>query len=100
MELFQNERGLDLEEFVRLALQRSKTAKEAVLTMGALVEKYGYRTYNGLDGDIVGIADPNEGWWMEGTSVGGYPLARDDDSDHPRHIKPESPRVCPGIGCR
>jgi len=69
-ELFQNERGLDLEEFVRLALQRSRTAKEAIVTMGTIIEKYGYRSHNGLDGDIFSIADPNEGWWMEVT-IGG-----------------------------
>jgi dipeptidase len=80
-ELFQNEHGIDLEEFVRLALQRSKTAREAVQIMGGLVEKYGYRSHNGLDGDIVGIADPNEGWWMEVT-IGGIWVARrvPDDS--------------------
>ena len=74
-ELFQNERGIDLEEFVRLALQRSRTAKEAVLIMGGLIEKYGYRSHNGLDGDIVSIADPNEGWWMEVT-IGGIWVAQ------------------------
>jgi len=74
-ELFQNERGLDLEEFVRLALQRSRTAKEAVQIMGALIEKYGFRSHNGLDGDIVSIADPNEGWWMEVT-IGGLWVAQ------------------------
>ena len=74
-ELFQNERGLDLEEFVRLALQRSRTAREAVVTMGGLIEKYGYRSHNGLDGDIVAIADPDEGWWME-VAIGGLWIAR------------------------
>ena len=74
-ELFQNERGIDLQEFVRLALQRSRTAREAVQTMGALVEKYGYRSYNGMDGELVSIADPNEGWWMEVT-IGGLWVAQ------------------------
>jgi dipeptidase len=74
-ELFQNERGIDLQEFVQLALQRSRTAKEAVLTMGGLIEKYGYRSHNGLDGDMVSIADPNEGWWMEVT-IGGIWVAQ------------------------
>jgi dipeptidase len=74
-ELFQNERGLDLEELVRLAFQRSRTAKEAVLIMGALIENYGYRSHNGLDGDIVSVADPNEGWWMEVT-IGGLWVAQ------------------------
>ena len=74
-ELFQNERGIDLQEFVQLALQRSRTAKEAVLIMGGLIEKYGYRSHNGLDGDIVSIADPGEGWWMEVT-IGGLWVAQ------------------------
>jgi dipeptidase len=80
-EFFQNERGLDLEEFVRLALQRARTAREAVAIMGGLIEKYGYRSHNGLDGDIVAIADPNEGWWME-VVIGGLWVAQrvPDDS--------------------
>jgi dipeptidase len=74
-ELFQNERGLDLQEFVTLALQRSRTAREAVQTMGGLIEKYGYRSYNGEDGDIFSIADPNEGWLME-VAIGGLWVAQ------------------------
>ena len=74
-ELSQNDRGLDLEEFVSLALQRSRTAREAVITMGGLIEKYGYRTYNGEDGDIFSIADPNEGWLME-VAIGGLWVAQ------------------------
>jgi dipeptidase len=74
-ELFQNERGIDLQELAQLALQRCRTAKEAVLTMGGLIEKYGYRSHNGLDGDIFSIADPNEGWWMEVT-IGGLWVAQ------------------------
>jgi dipeptidase len=73
-ELFQNERGIDLEEFMMLALQRSKTAREAVETMGRLMDKYGYRTYNGEDGDVASIADPAEGWLMEIT-IGGLWVA-------------------------
>jgi dipeptidase len=69
-ELFQNDRGIDLEEFVPLALERSRSAREAVLLMGGLVEKYGYRGLDGQDGDIFSIADPTEGWWMEIT-IGG-----------------------------
>jgi dipeptidase len=74
-ELFQNERGIDLEEFVTLALERSRSAREAVMLMGGLVEKYGYRGHNGRDGDIFSIADPNEGWWMEIT-IGGIWVAQ------------------------
>jgi dipeptidase len=66
-EFFQNDRGLDLEELVTLALERSRSARDAVQLMGGLIEKYGYRSHNGEDGDIFSIADPNEGWWMEVT---------------------------------
>ncbi|MFZ2053882.1 MAG: C69 family dipeptidase [Candidatus Aminicenantales bacterium] len=80
-ELFQNERGIDLQEFVTLALQRSRSAREAVRLMGGLIEKYGYRSHNGRDGDIFSIADPNEGWWME-IAIGGIWAAQrvPDDS--------------------
>jgi dipeptidase len=74
-ELFQNDRGVDLEELVTLAFQRSRSAREAVLLMGGLIEKCGYRSHNGEDGDLFGIADPNEGWWMEVT-IGGIWVAR------------------------
>ncbi|MGB7294009.1 MAG: C69 family dipeptidase [Candidatus Aminicenantales bacterium] len=74
-ELFQNERGIDLQEFVTLALERSRSAREAVLLMGGLIEKYGYRSHNGRDGDIISIADPSEGWWMEIT-IGGLWVAQ------------------------
>ena len=74
-ELFQNQRGLDLEEFVMLALQRARSAREAVQIMGDLIGKYGYRSYNGEDGDIFSIADPGEGWWME-VAIGGLWVAQ------------------------
>jgi dipeptidase len=73
-ELFQNERGIDLEEFATLALGCCRSAREAVVLMGSLVEKYGYRSHNGEDGDIFSIADSNEAWWMEIT-IGGIWVA-------------------------
>ena len=43
-----------------LVLERSKTAREAVINMAELTEKYGART------DIYILADPNEAWvWEE-----------------------------------
>jgi dipeptidase len=44
-----------------LAMDRAKTAREAIKIMGELVEKYGY--YGG--GESFSIADPNEVWIME-----------------------------------
>lgn len=48
-------------ELSRVALERSKTAREAVRLMGELIEKYGY--YG--TGETLLVADPNEGWVME-----------------------------------
>jgi|WetSurMetagenome_2_1015567.scaffolds.fasta_scaffold12822_2 dipeptidase len=46
---------------MRLALQRARTAREAVEVMAALVEEYGYAS----TGESISIGDPNEAWLME-----------------------------------
>jgi len=48
-------------ELSRVALERCKTAREAVKLMGELIEKYGY--YG--TGETLVVADPKEGWVME-----------------------------------
>jgi len=48
-------------ELSRVALERSRTAREAVKLMGELIEKYGY--YG--TGETLVVADPEEGWVME-----------------------------------
>lgn len=52
-------------ELSRVALERCKTAREAVLLMGQLIETYGY--YG--TGETLLVGDPNEGWVME---MAGY----------------------------
>jgi len=54
---------------MRLALQRARTAREAIRVMAELVEEYGYRS----TGESFSIADPNEVWIMEmiGPGPGG-----------------------------
>ncbi|MCD8165864.1 MAG: C69 family dipeptidase [Bacteroides sp.] len=52
---------LDYGSLIYIALQRSRTAREAIKTMTDLVQKYGY--YSG--GESFTIADPNEVWVME-----------------------------------
>jgi len=54
---------------MRLALQRAKTAREAIKVMAELVEEYGYTS----TGESFSIADPNEAWIMEmiGPGPGG-----------------------------
>lgn len=58
-------KGLHDNDYIRLALERSKTAREAVDVIGELTEKYS-QAWNGID-FIIG--DPNEAWLME---VTGY----------------------------
>jgi dipeptidase len=52
---------LDWTQVAALGLQRGKTAREAILAAGALVEKYGL---NG-DGESFLVADPREAWCFE-----------------------------------
>lgn len=54
---------------MRLALQRAKTAREAVEVMTSLVDVYGYAS----TGESFSIGDPNEAWYMEmiGPGPGG-----------------------------
>ncbi len=52
---------LDYGSLIYVALQRSKTAKEAIKVMTSLVQEYGYAS----GGESFTIADPNEIWIME-----------------------------------
>jgi len=52
---------LDYGSLIYIALQRSKTAREAINVMTSLVEKYGYYS----TGESFSICDPNEAWIME-----------------------------------
>ena len=57
-----NQEGLlDYFSLMRLALQRSATAREAIKCMAELVEEYGYNS----SGETLTICDPNEAWIME-----------------------------------
>lgn len=52
---------IDYGSLIQIALERSKTAREAIRTMTDLVEKYGYAS----SGESFSIADKNEVWVME-----------------------------------
>ncbi|MDD3405526.1 MAG: C69 family dipeptidase [Paludibacteraceae bacterium] len=52
---------LDYGSLIYIALQRSKTAREAIQIMTDLVAKYGYCS----EGESFSIADPQEVWIME-----------------------------------
>ena len=61
LELVNREGLLDYFSLMRLALQRSSTAREAIRCMVELVEEYGYNS----SGETLTICDPNEAWIME-----------------------------------
>ncbi|MEA1981060.1 MAG: C69 family dipeptidase [candidate division Zixibacteria bacterium] len=48
-------------DMMKLALERAKTAREAIKVMTSLVDKYGYRS----SGETFSIADTKEVWIME-----------------------------------
>ena len=57
---------LDYGSLIYIALQRSKTAREAINIMTTLVNKYGYCS----EGETFTICDPNEAWIMEMMGMG------------------------------
>lgn len=60
-ELVNHEGLIDYGSLIYIALQRSKTAREAIKIMTELVAEYGYYS----SGESFSIADPNEVWIME-----------------------------------
>ena len=52
---------IDYGSLIQIALERSKTAREAIKVMTDLVEKYGYAS----SGESFSIADKNEVWVLE-----------------------------------
>lgn len=53
--------GIDYGSLMYIALERCKTAREAIDCMVSLVEQYGYAS----EGETFSIADPNEIWIMD-----------------------------------
>jgi dipeptidase len=60
-ELKSDEGMLDCPELYRLALERAKTAREAIRIIGDLTKEYGYNDV----GECFTFADPNETWHFE-----------------------------------
>lgn len=52
---------IDYGSLIYIALERAKTAREAIGIMTSLVRQYGYAS----EGESFSIADPNEAWIME-----------------------------------
>ena len=53
--------GIDYGSLIYIALERSKTAREAIEWMITLVNEYGYAS----EGETFSIGDPNEVWMMD-----------------------------------
>lgn len=61
---------MTIEQAQIFALQRCKTAREAILLIGQLVTDYGFLPSAGPNPEALCIADKNEVWIMETFSVG------------------------------
>jgi dipeptidase len=57
----QSKAVIDYGSLIWITLQRSKTAREAINTIGALLSEYGYAS----EGESFSLADPTEAWVME-----------------------------------
>lgn len=66
-ELWNKQSGyLEYWHFMTLALQRAKTAREAIEVITSLAEEYGY----GSEGESFSICDPDEAWILEMSGIG------------------------------
>ena len=59
---------IDLSMLTLLAIERCKTAREAIQFMGDITAQYGYGFND--DGEMLAVADPNEVWIFEIIPVG------------------------------
>jgi dipeptidase len=64
-------------EFTQLALERSRTAREAVRVIGDLVHTYKLGSDSGT---MFAVTDTNEGWWVEVTLDGQWVAQRVPDN--------------------
>ncbi|MFH0895788.1 MAG: C69 family dipeptidase [Bacteroidota bacterium] len=70
LDSLQNQPGaiLDYGSLMRIALQRSKTARDAIRVMTELIEQYGYAS----SGESISVTDKNEAWILEIIGKGKY----------------------------
>ena len=74
---------MTIEQLSAFALQRTKTARDAIKVMGELAEKYGFLGSCAEQGECLTVTDPNEGWVFEIFPVG---IGWDPDSGKPGAI--------------
>lgn len=72
IEVLQEQKGakIDYGSLIWVTLQRSRTAREAIETLGGLMKQYGYAS----EGESFSIIDQNEAWVMEIIGKGEYEL--------------------------
>ncbi|MBN1198529.1 MAG: C69 family dipeptidase [Bacteroidales bacterium] len=61
---------MTVEQAMIFALQRCKTARQALILITGLMDTYGYLPSCGPESECLAIADPNEVWVLELFSVG------------------------------
>ena len=61
---------MTIEQLSIFALQRTRTAREAIRLMGELAERYGFLGSCANEGEALAVADPQEVWIFEIMSVG------------------------------
>jgi dipeptidase len=61
---------MTIEQLEVFALQRAKTAREAITVVGELAEKYGFLPSCGSEGECITITDSTEAWIFEIRSAG------------------------------
>lgn len=70
--------GLEADDLTMLVLERGKTARQSIEMLGEIIKTYGF-SVSSIDGAagsvVVGIADPQEGYWFE-ISPGGHWVAK------------------------
>jgi dipeptidase len=59
---------VDITTLTLIAMERCKTAREAIKLMGSLAEKFGYGFHD--SGEMLAVADPDEVWIFEIMPVG------------------------------
>jgi dipeptidase len=60
--------ALNITQLTLLAMERCRTAREAIKLMGSLAEQYGYGYHDG--GEMLAVSDPREIWVFEIVPVG------------------------------
>ena len=61
---------MTIEQAMIVALQRSKTAREALTVITNLIDTYGFLPSCAVESEILAVADKNEAWILEVFSVG------------------------------